>query len=367
MANQDCAAATTASQVGAAVIGEVAGRVVSKVIDTLGKRPVVDAKKLQRLEILVVKLRSTVEVSEKLGAESASLLQWRDRLKEAASEGHQVLLSFQPRATECDAAADADEEDHGGSKSGAVSSFPRNALLGMARGLRSTAKALLFGGDGAEKLNSAVDKLEQECADIGEFIRLVQIEASSQANMAHRPRKRKRSPSPEYVSASDDCDLEYDDEDGDIGDCLSEMCEEDVDDEQGHGDGIVENHYYEEDRLAYLISAATLDDGKAEEPAMSMAVERLKDVLAGIARAVEIADGRELIDLEWLAEWADILRDSTQRGHSILGIYGDAKSDKQAAGGEHEEDQLRSAVDSMENLALDVECFISLVSLCPSI
>ncbi|KAL6894357.1 hypothetical protein ACP4OV_008455 [Aristida adscensionis] len=100
-----------ASHVGAAVIGEVAGRVVSKVMDTLQRRPAVD-EKLRRLKTLVVQLRSALEVSEKLAVESASLLEWRHRLKEAASEGHQVLLGFQQPAAKADATGADTKEEH---------------------------------------------------------------------------------------------------------------------------------------------------------------------------------------------------------------------------------------------------------------
>lgn len=190
-------------QVRGTVIGEVAGKVASKVIDTIGKRQSVD-EKLQRLEMLVIKLRGTVEVSERLGAETASLLQWRDKLTEAASEGSQVLLGFQQRrAADGDTAAAAaqgtaeEHQDGGGrpvvlvknillaldrgvrkaaaallSYSGCAASYTRHTLVGMARGVRSATAALLSCSEGVVKLNSTVDRLEQACADIGQFISL---------------------------------------------------------------------------------------------------------------------------------------------------------------------------------------------------
>lgn len=45
-------------------------------------------KKLRRLNMLLIKINSAVEASEKHAiGNNASLVKWRDRLKEAAAEG----------------------------------------------------------------------------------------------------------------------------------------------------------------------------------------------------------------------------------------------------------------------------------------
>ncbi|KAL6894354.1 hypothetical protein ACP4OV_008452 [Aristida adscensionis] len=359
-ANQAGAASTMANHVGAAVIGEVAGRVVSKVMDTLRRRPAVD-EKLRRLKTLVVQLRSAVEVSEKLAVESASLRAWRDRLKEAASEGHRVLLGFRQPAAEADAAgADAEEEHEssddvhkedasegrqeratgagaakeGSGESGAAASMARNTLLGMARGIRSATAALLSGGEGAEKLSSTVYRLE-EWEDAGEFIRLIQVEASREkkSTTSETDGNKKRKGSFE----------EEEDEEGAKRTKMSKAMER-----PGGSYGLL------------LSREPTL----VKEPAMATAVKDLEVALAGVTGAVEMADSRDLTGLKWLAEWADMLRDAVQQGRAILT---DAKGDKQAEGEEDDADQLCSAVDSMEDLAMDADCFISLVLLCPSL
>lgn len=300
-------------QVYAAVIGEVAGKGVSKVINAV-KRPSVD-EKLQRLEMLVIKLRGTVEMSERVGAETPSLLQWRDKLREAASMGHQVLLSFQRRRA-ADAAAAG-----GGGESSAVVSFTRDALLGMARGVRSAITAFLSCGECAVsftrntlvamsrgfrsattvmlscgELNSTVDRLEKTCADIGEFIKLLQVEAS-QANALHRPTERKRTPA--IKSAIDNVGVA--------------------------GIGKKEkNRQPQEDALPLEVDGLSQGDATADQDAladalaMSTAVQRLQDALAEISRAVAVADGSGLADLEWLAELAEDLREDRQQGRRAI-------------------------------------------------
>lgn len=81
-----------------------------------------------------------------------------------------------------------------------------------------------------------------------------------------------------------------------------------------------------------------------------------------------MAGGRDLEGMEWMETWAYILRDATQRGRAmVIRTYSDSKDGEQANGGEQEAHDLCNAVHIMENLALDVECFITLVLLCPSI
>lgn len=156
-------------------------------------------EKLQRLEMLVVKLRSTVEVSMRHGAnKTTSLLRWRDKLSEAASRGHRVLLNFKRRVMRAgtaatDATATTDE-----GKSGSTVFFVRKALQGMARGVQKSSTAtttLLLAADegGAVELNNSVSRLEKVCAeDVDDFIRLLQAETSSQVQVMHMPMKRKK-------------------------------------------------------------------------------------------------------------------------------------------------------------------------------
>jgi hypothetical protein len=306
------------------VRGTVIGEVASKVIDTIGKRQSVD-EKLQRLEMLVIKLRGTVEVSERLGAETASLLQWRDKLTEAASEGSQVLLGFQQRrAADGDTAAAAaaaqgtegeEHQDGGGrpvvlvknillaldrgvrkaaaallSYSGCAASYTRHTLVGMARGVRSATAALLSCSEGVVKLNSTVDRLEQACADIGQFISLHHA-AEAQTSRANNGVVSTRTP---------------------------ESMERVVVDGNGKKD---ENNTKKINQRRGEPAPAVMRKGSLEEPAAakSAAAQRLQDALVEISRTVAVADRQGLKNLEWLSDLADVLREDRRAGGEILG------------------------------------------------
>lgn len=49
------------------------------------------------LEILLIKIHSAVDAAEKHDVENAWLLQWRDKLKEAAAAGDEVFASLKQR------------------------------------------------------------------------------------------------------------------------------------------------------------------------------------------------------------------------------------------------------------------------------
>uniref|UniRef100_M8CWY1 Disease resistance N-terminal domain-containing protein n=1 Tax=Aegilops tauschii TaxID=37682 RepID=M8CWY1_AEGTA len=89
-----------------AVTNELISRVFSGLVQKYGK-DAATSEKLQRLEMLLIKINSTIEMSEKRTMESTSLLQWRDKLKEAASEGDEVLSSFPQRPKDAQATSNA--------------------------------------------------------------------------------------------------------------------------------------------------------------------------------------------------------------------------------------------------------------------
>ncbi|KAF0911023.1 hypothetical protein E2562_005411 [Oryza meyeriana var. granulata] len=130
-----------------AVTAMVADRAVSKIVENFNQQTAA-AKKLQRLEQLLMRIRSTIEVSEKRAIKSASLIKWRDKLIEAASRGEEVLPAFPQRAA---------------------------ALSGMAR---SVITALFSSDEEVKQLDGAVEALEKESANIGEFIALLRPDRS---------------------------------------------------------------------------------------------------------------------------------------------------------------------------------------------
>jgi len=178
---------TVVNSVASAVTGEFAGRALSGLIGKFGKQATAD-EKLQRLEMLLIKIHSAVEASEKHAVENTWLIRWRDKLKDATSEGDQVLVSFRTRAGDADtqAAGNANTPPHNGAScsttstapppataAGTALSFTRIALSGMAQGIHS-ARMMLFSSEdeGMKRLNATVEKLRLLSADIGDFVRL---------------------------------------------------------------------------------------------------------------------------------------------------------------------------------------------------
>ena len=202
------AAEQTINSVASAVTSELTGRALSGLIGKFGKQATVDVK-LQRLEMLLIKIHSAVEASEKHAVENTWLIRWRDKLKDATSEGDQVLASFRSRASDAQAAAGNADKPHDGASSSTTStaspatatatgtalSFTRIALSGMAQGIHS-ARMMLFPSEdeGMERLNATVEKLGQLPADIGEFVRQPRRRRRrmSQSQPRRTPPRRKR-------------------------------------------------------------------------------------------------------------------------------------------------------------------------------
>ncbi|RLN15616.1 hypothetical protein C2845_PM02G43070 [Panicum miliaceum] len=242
-----------AGSITSAVAGAAAEKAVSKIIDSLGKQtPVAD--KLQRLERLCMRLRSTVEVSEKHDIESASLLQWRESLREAVALGDEALLSFQQQLQA--APADAQGTTSTGGTGSSAPSFTRKALSSMARRISGTATALFSTDEDATKLQSAVEALEKASENLGEFIGLLRLEASP------RLKRRRRHVIP-----------------------------------GGGRGGSAQVYFY----VHGLIKGST---------EVRVLVGRLQEALAKISTAVDTAKIRDVegMELEWLAQWAVFLR-----------------------------------------------------------
>lgn len=92
--------------------------------------------------------------------------------------------------------------------------------------------------------------------------------------------------------------------------------------------------------------------------------ERLQQALVDIGESVEIVPVLDIRRMEWLARWADVLKETERQGYGVLDAVR-AIADKEIMECDLEIDQLRSFVHSMESLAEDMEYFDSLVNLCP--
>ena len=72
-------------------------------------------RRLGRLNLLLIQVRSAVEVSEKHAIENAWLIKWRDRLKEAAAEGDEacsLASAFRKRQRATDAVQGLGDDAH---------------------------------------------------------------------------------------------------------------------------------------------------------------------------------------------------------------------------------------------------------------
>ncbi|KAF0911024.1 hypothetical protein E2562_005412 [Oryza meyeriana var. granulata] len=68
--------------------------------------------------------------------------------------------------------------------------------------------------------------------------------------------------------------------------------------------------------------------------------------------------------MEWLAHWADVLKEAERQGYDVLHAVRSIAG-KEIMECDIEIDQLRSFVHTMESLAGDAEYFGRLVVLCP--
>ncbi|CAN6322117.1 unnamed protein product [Urochloa humidicola] len=293
-----------------AVTGAVVDKAVSKLVNNLGKQTeTAVADKLQRLERLCMRVRSTAEVSEKHDIESASLLQWREELRDAVALGDEVLFSFQQPA---------EAQGGGGTSAGTAGatalSFTKQALWSMARRITDTAASLFSNDEDAKKLERAVEALEKASKNLGEFIRLLQLEASP------RLKRRRRMP-------------------------FSFRREKEVGSARGAAPG--------------SIVPRTLR--KSQE--VAVLVRRLQHALFQILIAVDSAEYRGVkeMELQRLAQWVVFLRESKQIGYSVLHAltWEDGKETPEYA---HEEDEFRSFVHTIESIAGDLEFFNRLIT-----
>ncbi|CAN6280777.1 unnamed protein product [Urochloa humidicola] len=319
--------------------GAVADRAVSKLVDNLSNQaPVAD--KLQRLERLLMRIRSTVEVSEKCDIESAALLQWQEKLRGAVALGDEVLLSFQPPATSPAVADDAQSAPDGRRQ---ALSFTRHALSSIGRRIRTAVTALFSSDADTKKLDGTLEALEKESENIGEFIALLQLEASPNLKRRRVPYipSGRFGPSPYVLTSSDQLQSKAATSSG-------HPCTPPI------------------SGLAAMMQIASPPNGEELQEETRL-VARLQKALYQIDVAVAIVGIRDVSGLEWLAQWADLLRDARQQGSAVLGaIGGGAKaSNKETAEYDLEENEIGSFVQTIESLAGDLGVLKGLASLCP--
>jgi hypothetical protein len=334
-------------------------------------------EKLQRLEMLLVKIHSTVEVSAKHAVENTWLVQCRDALKEAASEGDEVLAFFRQRAMDTRATGSSSEL-YDAASSGAALFFTGNALSGVEQGIRDRANSLFSGDEDTERLNVAVETLQQLSPDVAEVIRLLQLEILPKIEQSW-PATRKR-PLPPLLLLPQDVRRRPQNPatrarlmipqrrlapEGRLG-RIKEAIQDEI---RSEVYGVAPRRRPMEEWIA--------DTPEYRDyQAWVALLRRLSPLLAGgrIGWAVQMMLDRDMEGRGALAMWASVLREAKRQGCAVLldtyrylrryTHFDDDETPAQRAHG-RERDEVHRLVRSLEMLAGDAECFGGLVALCP--
>ncbi|KQK12428.2 hypothetical protein BRADI_1g03681v3 [Brachypodium distachyon] len=339
-----------------AMAGEVISRVFSRLIQRYGKHATT-ADKLQQLEMLLIKIHSAIEASEKHIIENSWLLQWRDKLADAAKQGDEELASFQQRFKDVQETSNTDGnalQDEAASAAAppitAVSalSFTRNSVSSMMQGIRS-AREMLFSSDDddIERLNKVVGRLLhfQALPKVwqrpGTTAFPTKVHGPTKKISKMREKTARRSISGGYCFPD-----ELPTEEKIVKETSAQCLEEE-----------------ESEHFNSKCDPAHLQEGQQGAPLQ----DRLKAAFAEICKAVELADSRDIEGLEWLAYWAGILREAKEQGSTVLGAISACMDDKELmVGCDPEKDELSGFVHGLESLARDVGDFSKLVYLFPA-
>ncbi|XP_073013518.1 putative disease resistance protein RGA3 [Typha latifolia] len=125
--------------------------------------------KLERLEELLIKIQSAVEAAEGRQIMNSWLLLLLRRLKDAAYEADDVLDTFDYRILEQRANEDDDK----------VSSSFVSTSSNAAKRMRTAARTLFSCDEDVNELNSVVEKLERIAAEVGDFLKLLELDCRS--------------------------------------------------------------------------------------------------------------------------------------------------------------------------------------------
>jgi hypothetical protein len=223
----------------------------------------------------------------------------------------------------------------------------------MVHGICSATQMLFSSDDGMGKLNNTLGMLEKLSVDIGEFIRLFQLEPWAKVDQTltesmkdtttdHRPRKKMR------ITRNSICrlfGLQLNKEEDTSAPCVAEAV------------------------VNKLMHLSVNEIEVIQEKRHGVLLDRLEEAFADICKTVELADSYNFEHMEWLAYWADILREAKIKGCFVLCTISarkklSTKDEKSMVECDQEKDEFSCFVHSMEGLARDVECFRKLVYLC---
>ncbi|KAL6652475.1 hypothetical protein ACP70R_011400 [Stipagrostis hirtigluma subsp. patula] len=311
-------------------------------------------KKLRRLDMLLVKIHSAVEASEKRSVENS----WTGSRKpprratkclpasgRAGTPGFVFLLCFCYRREE------------------------RSVLVAHAAGhpRRRNRKTLFSTDEDMERLNNAVERLEELSPEIGDFIKLLKLEI--------------RSPEPKpgptettekvIVGAKRARPSDSTSDGGGFRLFGFRLDAREAEMRAPSAPSVVKEVSESKCPMAAMPMNQTAATDQEARRRRGL-VDRLEEAFAAICRAVELADCRDLGEHEWLAYWASVLREAKGHGCAVLAAICAGDDARAAAGGEaagrgaRESRELRRFVRGMESLASDVGYFAALACLCPA-
>ncbi|CAL5092089.1 unnamed protein product [Urochloa decumbens] len=396
-------------QVVSAAVGDIFARSMSAAVGRYAAHASV-GEQLERLGTLVIMVHSAVEAAEGVHIRSWWLRRWLWRLRDAALDGDEVLLSFRRRQK-------AEEEATGGAR----------RLWNAARRVFRSAKSLLMlAGDDdstAARVSAAVATLEGASTGLADFLKLLDMEI-------RRPQQAPPPPPPRVVIASFDEEAQgnnddyrwrksgsttlitrqqYDD-DATGGDPSSRRRRIPITEEILHGvlldvhppppprchgssddepsSSLAGASESEHDDLSYTSYKFTLlilsqnfervmsmhtttTTQAAAPPASPSSPARLRVVVGDIRGAVDASDVPEVHGKRWLAEWRRELQgvaDGAERAlipaaETAVAEAGGGEAGRIAASRDEtgDDDEVRRTARSVHTAAAHLECFVTLV------
>lgn len=356
-----------------AAVGDVVARTMSAVAGRYDAHASVDDQ-LERLATLLVMVHSAVDEAERVHVANWWLRRWLWRLRYAALDGDEVLLSMrQQRAAEA-AEATATTQSAGGRLWNAATRV-------VVRSAKSLLVSSRSGGD-VDRLRRTVERLEHACARLGDFLKLLELEIM-----------RSQAPPPAAAAAAAAPETRGYSHDGDpVEDFVSDTSSQP---DTSLDDGSESEH---DDDLTYIISREhisqadyigctaaiglqivtrkiqraagklrtmppapvpgtdiNIGDCPAPEPADTA---WLRGMVADIREAVRLGDRTEVnAERRWLAEWRRELQAVADRADRVL-LASPSPVASLGAGGD---DEVARMVRSLETAAAHLRAYVTLL------
>ncbi|XP_073007814.1 putative disease resistance protein At1g50180 [Typha latifolia] len=157
-----------AEMLGSALVGVLVKKIASFLSGNYEMQKGVKDK-LERLDELLMMIQSAVEAAEGRQIVNPWLLRWLRGLKEAAYDADDVIDTFDYRILEEKANNDDDK----------VSSSFASSSSNAAKRMRTAARCLFSCDEDVKELSSVVEKLERVAADLGDFLKVLEMDGSS--------------------------------------------------------------------------------------------------------------------------------------------------------------------------------------------